>query len=140
MRIRQFVIQLCVEQTGKAHDGTQHTYQRCIEVDLARDNIAEFLDKIPDTLNDHSYISVAIAKNDGEIISYIDGMTHLSEGFGWGPMQRISVISDDFAEDLRAQAKVETEIRYIREHGPSIERRYAREDNCNVDSEYNSSR
>jgi hypothetical protein len=106
------ILALTVEKKAVTGEGRPYNYYTNIEIDLVRDNVAEFLAQIPDDLPDHSSIMITIQREDGDRVSYVDGMSPESQGYGWGQTKRISEIDNgEYADALRHTAKLFAERR-----------------------------
>ena len=116
MPVRQFVLTLTIEETHTNSEGRVYNAYRSIEVDLVRGDIADFLAKIPDDLNDNASVMLALRRDDGSVIAFADGMAATSQGYGWEPVRRISSINDGrYADAIRQTAVLFADRRFLHE-------------------------
>jgi hypothetical protein len=99
LAIQQFYIQLGFERKSLGSDGREHRYLQTRTVDLVHEDIAAFLASIPDDIDRHSNIIVAIRRADGEVVPYADGMDYDQNTDGTrGPMRDIAMFEGGEAD------------------------------------------
>ncbi len=114
MAIRRLLIHLTFERTATSELGQPYTYHQVLAVDLVSEDVKRFLDQIPDDIDEHSSISVAILREDEKVIGYADGMAPCSEGEGWGEMKRMSEIENNYADAMRNTIEIFARRHYKR--------------------------
>jgi hypothetical protein len=91
----QFILRLCFKQVETNNTGREFPYFQCIETDLVSGDIAEFLAKIPDTIDDTSILWASLTKASGHVLTYADGVELNGER-----------LVGEAAEDWRQQARI----------------------------------
>ena len=133
MAIRQLLLTLIYEKESNTAEGLRTTYHQSVDVDLVHGDVAEFLARIPDDIGEHSSIWLAIRREDGEVISYADGLAPESEDHGWGPMKRIYEIDNGkYADSLRHTARLFADRRF--ENANEIKQRDLQDSEDRVDA------
>jgi hypothetical protein len=103
MAIKQFLITLFVtrnrinEVTGKIYEAVQ-----VLKADLVKDDIQEFLSKIPEEIDQRSMVWVCITRPDNEQVTFVDG---IEDGVR---------LQSDKQEELRTEARIMAERRLLR--------------------------
>lgn len=91
MATKQFFIQLTFERKAQGANGSEYTYLSTCSVDLAHGDIGAFIACIPDDVDEHSSIMVAVRRADGKVVAYADGMDYdISSDGSRGQMRDMS--------------------------------------------------
>ncbi len=103
MSVTQFYLQLSVEKFIKNEKGKYEKHYMVLKCDLLRDDIKEFLQKLPDHFEEgRTMLQVAIREEDDTYISFADGFAPSPTEEHYRDYKRLAEMGN-YAEEMRKE-------------------------------------